>query len=80
MKHHLPFGRDYKFTAWCCNSHTLQISLQFNQGTNSIYHSSNSSHRIIKTNQCMQACQRLFYLEWWFLIGYEHCKTPIDHL
>ena len=63
-----------------CNSHTLQISLQFNQGTNSIYHSSNSSHRIIKTKQCMQACQRLFYLEKWFLIGYKHFKTPIGHL
>src|SRR5215216_6606517 len=46
------------------------------QGTNSIYHSSNSSHRIIKTKQCMQACQRLFYLEKWFLIGYKHFKTP----
>ena len=25
----------------------------------------------------MQACQRLFYLEKWFLIGYKHSKTPI---
>ena len=28
----------------------------------------------------MQACQRLFYLEKWFLIGYKHFKTPIGLL
>src|SRR4051812_2007091 len=57
------------------NVHTLQ-SLQFNQANNiSIYHSSKSSHQMIETKQCMQACQTLFYLQKWFIIGYEHIKT-----
>ena len=39
----------------------------------------NSSHKIIETKKCMQVCQRLFYLQKWFLIGYKHSKTPIGH-
>src|SRR3954468_17361327 len=55
-------------------------SLQFNQANNiSIYHSSNSSHKMIKTNQSMQACKRLFYLKKWFLMVHKHLKTPNDH-
>ena len=38
-----------------------------------------SSHRIIKTKQCMQACQTLFYFQKCFIIGYKHSKTPIGH-
>ena len=38
-----------------------------------------TSHKIIEIKQCMQACQRLFYLEKWFLLGYNHSKTPIGH-
>ena len=74
------FGREYKFTPWSCNVHTLQIPLQFNQASkNSIYHSSKTSHKIIETKQCMQACQRLFYLEKWFLLVQKHLKTPNGH-
>ena len=38
-----------------------------------------TSHKIIETKQCMQACQRLFYLESGSLMGYKHSKTPIGH-
>ena len=27
----------------------------------------------------MQACQGLFYLKKWFLMGHKHLKTPIGH-
>ena len=27
----------------------------------------------------MQACQALFYLKKWFLMGHKHLKTPIGH-
>ena len=38
-----------------------------------------TSHKIIETKQCMQACKRLFYLGKLFIIGYKHSKTPIGH-
>ena len=34
---------------------------------------------MIETKQCMQACQTLFYLQKWFIIGYKHSKTLIGH-
>src|SRR4051812_21292768 len=49
------------------------------QGTNYNPPFKQTSHKIIETKQCMQACQRLFYLQKWFLIGYKHSKTPIGH-
>src|SRR4051812_36587399 len=55
-------------------------SLQINQANNiSIYYSSNSSHKIIETKQCMKACQSLFYLRKWFLMVHKHFKTPNGH-
>src|SRR3954468_25098981 len=74
------FGREYKITYLFFAMFTHFKSLQFNQANNiSIYHSSNSSHKIIETKQCMQACQTLFYLQKWFIIGYKHYKTLIGH-
>ena len=73
------FGREYKFTPW---------SLQYSQSSNhynsikqAIFQSTiqATSHKIIETKQCMQACQTLFYLQKWFIIGYNHSKTLIGH-
>ena len=63
-----------------CNVHTLQIttiqsSKQYFQSTIQA-----TLHKIIETKQCMQACQTLFYLQKWFIIGYKHSKTLIGHL
>src|SRR3954469_19981982 len=59
---------------------TLFKSIHFNQAINiSIYHSSKTSHKMIETKQRMQACQTLFYLKKWFIIGYKHSKTLFGH-
>src|SRR3954465_7366711 len=39
-----------------------------------------TTHKIIETRQCMQACKRWFYLEKWFLLGSKHFKAHIGHL
>src|SRR3954470_22776139 len=59
---------------------TLFKSLQFNQARHNFnLPFKQTTHKIIETKQCMQACQRLFYLEKWFLICYKHSKTHVGH-
>ena len=57
------------------------FKFHYNSIKQAIFQSTNqaSSHKIIETKQCMQACKRWFYLEMWFLIGYKHSKTLIGH-
>src|SRR3954468_3213753 len=55
-------------------------SLQFNQARAQFQSTIQAtSHKIIETKQCMQACQTLFYLQKWFITGYKHSKTLIGH-
>ena len=55
---------------------TLFKSLQFNQARAQFQSTIQAtSHKLIESKQCMQACQTLFYLQKWFIIGYKHSKT-----
>ena len=59
---------------------TLFKSLQFNQARAQFQSTIQAtSHKLIESKQCMQACQTLFYLQKGFIISYKHSKTLIGY-